>query len=413
MVPFWERDSGTSIRTNLCLRSSCSDVLLALFPFGCGPVLTRPFLSFMDPLRPLADSSPGARGSMRSGVTPSSSDPGQSSYSSQPSLPSIRQLHPYLPPSGLSQHYSSSGEGSSYMYPAPPQFTPHPSPPDQPLLSSRKSSEMFGIDSEVDDMEQSRGPPKKKRRRQALSCTGFLDFLLSQPCAPCTRRGEQSRCQWHIVEPVEKYVTRTEFDELKARYDELYEQVQRLQAATQGPPYYQMGISPGAPGAPVEAVPSFPATGPLAVRNDSSNPRIPKPHLATITAQLLLSDINGAEKLTIFTCIYHVAIPSGHPVKKLPRADAHAGAASAPRISGSRRPSGSIFRDDPTPSNPPTVTGTLSEIYIDNPASSSSQPTSAIQMQPPSRRFMDSPLPPGPSSRDDDRESITHFVRDR
>ncbi|KAF8065299.1 hypothetical protein FPV67DRAFT_1419056, partial [Lyophyllum atratum] len=85
----------------------------------------------------------------------------------------------------------------------------------------------------------------------------------TQPCAPCTRRGEQSRCQWHVVEPVEKYVTRTEFDDLKARYDELFEQVQRLQAATPMHSYYQMGIPPGVPGAASEAVPSFTGTGPL------------------------------------------------------------------------------------------------------------------------------------------------------
>ncbi|KAF8062394.1 hypothetical protein FPV67DRAFT_1422018 [Lyophyllum atratum] len=105
-------------------------------------------------------------------MTPSSSDPIQPSYSSQPSLPSIRQLHPYLPPSGLSQHHSSSGEGPSYMYPTLSQFVTHSSLPDQSVLGPRKSSEMFGVDSDADDLETSRGPPKKKRRRQALSCTG-------------------------------------------------------------------------------------------------------------------------------------------------------------------------------------------------------------------------------------------------
>lgn len=235
----------------------------------------------MDPLRQATGSAPSTRGPTRGGMTPSSSDPAQPSYTS---LPSIRQLHPYLPPSGLSQHLSSLGEGSAYMYPAPSQFVPHSNLPEQSLLGSRKSSEMFAIDSEPDEMETSRGPPKKKRRRQALSCTECKRRKIkcdrSQPCAPCTRRGEQSRCQWHIVEPTEKYVTRSEFDELKARYDELFEQVQRLQAAMPLPPYYHMGIPPVASGAPAEAVPSFSGTGPLAYQ-----PMIPASQAYHLNAQ--------------------------------------------------------------------------------------------------------------------------------
>ncbi|KAF9444087.1 hypothetical protein P691DRAFT_678266, partial [Macrolepiota fuliginosa MF-IS2] len=50
----------------------------------------------------------------------------------------------------------------------------------------------------------------------------------SQPCAPCTRRGEQAKCQWHVVEPIEKYVTRAEYDDLKARFDQLSTLVHRL-----------------------------------------------------------------------------------------------------------------------------------------------------------------------------------------
>ncbi|GLB39970.1 putative GAL4-like Zn(II)2Cys6 (or C6 zinc) binuclear cluster DNA-binding domain [Lyophyllum shimeji] len=218
----------------------------------------------MDPLRQPPGSAPSTRGPTRGGATPSGSDTAQPSYTS---LPSIRQLHPYLPPSGLSQHQPGSLEGPPYMYAAPPQFVPHAGLSDQSLLGSRKTSEMFAIESEGDEMETSREPPKKKRRRQALSCTECKRRKIkcdrSQPCAPCTRRGEQSRCQWHIVEPTEKYVTRTEFDELKARYDELFEQVQRLQAAMAIPPYYHMGIAPGVPGAPAEAVPSFSSSGPL------------------------------------------------------------------------------------------------------------------------------------------------------
>ncbi|KIJ08428.1 hypothetical protein PAXINDRAFT_120339, partial [Paxillus involutus ATCC 200175] len=38
-----------------------------------------------------------------------------------------------------------------------------------------------------------------------------------QGCRPCTRRGEQTKCQWSSLEPVDKYVTRAEYDELKYR----------------------------------------------------------------------------------------------------------------------------------------------------------------------------------------------------
>ncbi|EMD38137.1 hypothetical protein CERSUDRAFT_104744 [Gelatoporia subvermispora B] len=50
----------------------------------------------------------------------------------------------------------------------------------------------------------------------------------TQPCGPCAKRGEHSKCQWHIVEPMEKYVTRGEYDELRNRVDELEAIVSRL-----------------------------------------------------------------------------------------------------------------------------------------------------------------------------------------
>ncbi|KAG6866349.1 hypothetical protein C0991_005270 [Blastosporella zonata] len=181
------------------------------------------------------NSSPG-RGTTRPGLTPSSTaDPTQPNFGLHPSLPSIRQLHPYLPPSGLSHHPSSSGEGTSYMYPTPSQPVPHPSSPGQSLLGPRKGSEMLAMDSEADDADQSHGPPKKKRRRQALSCTGHS-------LVPLAHAEESNR---DVNGTSEKYVTRAEFNDLKARHDELFEQVQRLQAATQVPAYYQMGITPG------------------------------------------------------------------------------------------------------------------------------------------------------------------------
>ncbi|KAF8958675.1 hypothetical protein BDZ97DRAFT_1436461 [Flammula alnicola] len=81
----------------------------------------------------------------------------------------------------------------------------------------------------------------------------------SQPCTPCTRRGEEAGCQWHIVEPVEKYATKAEFDELKARFEQLAALVQRLLpgATPTNLPYYQMGVQPGVTGATGEAVQTY------------------------------------------------------------------------------------------------------------------------------------------------------------
>ena len=103
------------------------------------------------------------------------------SHHTQPSLPSIRHLHPYLPPSSMSQHIPGPGEGSSYSYPPPQQ--PYPPSGSQMHLSQQESSSLTmpaqmqpsdrpgrgDSDPEGDDHP---GPPKKKRRRQALSCTG-------------------------------------------------------------------------------------------------------------------------------------------------------------------------------------------------------------------------------------------------
>lgn len=95
------------------------------------------------------------------------------SQQQQTSLPSIRQLHPYLPPSsssGLSQQ-----DGPGYTYPHfPLQADPGPS---HAMTASQRDPSIYGVgESEADDLEQ-QGPPKKKRRRQALSCTG--DYLHS------------------------------------------------------------------------------------------------------------------------------------------------------------------------------------------------------------------------------------------
>ncbi|KAF9219993.1 hypothetical protein BS17DRAFT_365375 [Gyrodon lividus] len=157
----------------------------------------------------------------------------------QPSLPSIRQLHPYLPPSGATL---SVQESPSYSYPPPGPYTAasgstdnHPSQsiPSQTGMYSRSEA----LDSELDGEIEQPGPAKKKRRRQALSCNECKRRKIkcdrAQPCGPCTRRGEQSKCQWRSLEPVDKYVTRAEYDELKTRsraeYDELKARLDHLE----------------------------------------------------------------------------------------------------------------------------------------------------------------------------------------
>ncbi|KAF9465521.1 hypothetical protein BDZ94DRAFT_1189361 [Collybia nuda] len=122
----------------------------------------------MHPGRPY-NSPPHGRSAARRGTTPSG-DTHAASFNSHPSLPSIRQLH--LPPTGMSQQQaSSSGEGSGYNYPIPPHFASHGGQQEHHVLGGRRASEVYGLDSEGDEIEQ-QGPPKKKRRRQALSCTG-------------------------------------------------------------------------------------------------------------------------------------------------------------------------------------------------------------------------------------------------
>ncbi|KAI9065438.1 hypothetical protein FKP32DRAFT_1590616 [Trametes sanguinea] len=57
----------------------------------------------------------------------------------------------------------------------------------------------------------------------------------ANPCGPCVRRGEQAKCQWHVIEPMEKYVTRSEFDELKARVAELEATLMRTLSGSSPP----------------------------------------------------------------------------------------------------------------------------------------------------------------------------------
>ncbi|KAJ3737012.1 hypothetical protein DFJ43DRAFT_393364 [Lentinula guzmanii] len=138
----------------------------------------------------------------------------------------------------------SQHEGTSYAF----SHSTHHS-----TTASRFETDTYGNagDSENEDVD-SQGPPKKKRRRQALSCTECKRRKIkcdrNQPCAPCTRRGEQAKCQWHVVEHVrlmprsapssssssEKYVSRAEYDELKMRFEHLENTVHRLMGINSG-----------------------------------------------------------------------------------------------------------------------------------------------------------------------------------
>ncbi|KAJ7622178.1 hypothetical protein FB45DRAFT_927157 [Roridomyces roridus] len=117
-------------------------------------------------------------------------------------LPSIRSLHPYLPPP----------PPSATSLPAPSSH-PSPSPSDR---DARDSS------CEHESATAAGDAPKKKRRRQALSCTECKRRKIrcdrTQPCTPCVRRGDQDKCKWHVVEPVaERYVALAEHEALRTR----------------------------------------------------------------------------------------------------------------------------------------------------------------------------------------------------
>lgn len=188
---------------------------------------------------------------------------GPASHHSSTSLPSIRQLHPYLPPTGMSQGTEGSGYTMAQLpFPSQggsPQNTSHE---DQVSMSQGSSFGRGGLEQESERDLQ--GPPKKKRRRQALSCTECKRRKIkcdrNQPCGPCTRRNEPNKCQWHIIEPVEKYVTRAEYDALRIRLENLERTVSRLgPPPAQSMPMYQMGAHGAMPmgGVPGEASTSY------------------------------------------------------------------------------------------------------------------------------------------------------------
>lgn len=95
----------------------------------------------------------------------------------QHSLPSIRQLHPYLPPSGVTQPHLPLQESHSYAYApsgayASPSGSTDPHSSQQMPPPSGMYSRSEGLDSEPEGEAEQPGPAKKKRRRQALSCNG-------------------------------------------------------------------------------------------------------------------------------------------------------------------------------------------------------------------------------------------------
>ncbi|KAI0362557.1 hypothetical protein OH77DRAFT_63350 [Trametes cingulata] len=186
----------------------------------------------------------------RVGLAPATGGPSQPVGRSQTTLPPIHHLHP--------------GLAHTPMQPPPPP-PPPPLPPQRaasPYMQGATyplaSTSTLGVRPAPDDSdpETSQGRQKQKRRRQALSCTECKRRKIkcdrANPCGPCVRRGEQAKCQWHVIEPMEKYVTRSEFDELKARVQELEAAVFRQIA----------GVGMGAP-APTARRPSMSATMPM------------------------------------------------------------------------------------------------------------------------------------------------------
>ncbi|KAK6984935.1 hypothetical protein R3P38DRAFT_3374799 [Favolaschia claudopus] len=136
-----------------------------------------------------------------------------------PQLPSIRTLHPYLPPPAAME---------STTLPTPTLPTPTMPMPMMTFSAHGAYPPSSYADSDADERDPSGDaePPKKKRRRQALSCTECKRRKIrcdrTQPCAPCVRRGDQAKCQWNVVEPAtEKYVPRAEYDALHRRVDML------------------------------------------------------------------------------------------------------------------------------------------------------------------------------------------------
>ena len=108
-----------------------------------------------------------------------------SAHHSQTSLPSFKQLEPYLRP----QHMSSD-HPPAFPYSGTSQYAPHTGQQQQQesasssqiMAAPQRDPAIYGAgDSEADEVGH-HSPPKKKRRRQALSCTGdYFAFLVKCP----------------------------------------------------------------------------------------------------------------------------------------------------------------------------------------------------------------------------------------
>ena len=134
--------------------------------------------------------SPGAGGKRRR-TPPTTEYAIPSTHQSQTSLPSFKQLEPYLRP----QHMSTTDHPPSYPYAGASHYAPLTAQQQQ-QESSASSSQIMGApqresaiygagDSEADEAGV-HSPPKKKRRRQALSCTGDYFTLLVWCALPLT-----------------------------------------------------------------------------------------------------------------------------------------------------------------------------------------------------------------------------------
>ncbi|KAF8175310.1 hypothetical protein BJ912DRAFT_1075239 [Pholiota molesta] len=166
--------------------------------------------------------------------------------------------HLYLPPSasssatgnantsaaaastgGQQQHDLAYGAYPTYMsHLRADMGAPHAmgDPAGSAAAAAREGTVYGPAESEGEDSEL-RGRPKKKRRRQALSCTECKRRKIkcdrNHPCTPCKRRGEESACQWHSIEPVEKYATKAEFAHLRAEFAHLTARCEQLERVVQ------------------------------------------------------------------------------------------------------------------------------------------------------------------------------------
>ncbi|KAI0030182.1 hypothetical protein K488DRAFT_72383 [Vararia minispora EC-137] len=152
----------------------------------------------------------------------------------QQSYPDERYYHPaHQPPPPSTASHPPAGPGPSGVTATAHRFVPHP----ESLGAPDPYGGQAGDSDQDGDGDQS-GRPKQKRRRQALSCTECKRRKIkcdrAHPCGPCSRRGDQLKCQWHVIEPVDKYVSRAEYDELKARFDRLETLVGRMQVVISG-----------------------------------------------------------------------------------------------------------------------------------------------------------------------------------